>query len=256
MKTFCSIVVLLAMMGPAAAATPAGGDARELFKAGNDLYAAGDYEGAGSSYRQLMNQGFRSASLHYNLGNALFKMGRLGPAILQYEKALALEPGDDDARANLRFLRSLTADKAAAAGGETTQLFMERLLRYTTLDQDAVILSIFYLAMGCLVAVGVVLEKKGLRRIIMWAVAGVSLPLVFSAVMFFAKLHITNSVVHAIILDERVDVRSGPGDDNTTLFTVHEGLRVRVRQQQGSWSKISTDNGLDGWVQSSSFGEI
>jgi tetratricopeptide (TPR) repeat protein len=231
-------------------------EAFRLFEAGNDLFADGDYEEAARSYRQLLNQGFRSEALHYNLGNASFRLGELGTAILQYEKASRIAPNDRDIQANLEFVRSLTVDKPGEADAQTTQFFMERLLDLMTPDQDAAIVSIFYLIGSGLIALHIVAVSPRSRRLSVWGLAAIALPLVLVSGILLVKIYRDQTMVHAVILDERVDVRSGPGDDNTALFTIHEGLKVRLRNEQGSWSQISLESGLNGWVPRSVFGKI
>ncbi len=82
------------------------------------------------------------------------------------------------------------------------------------------------------------------------------MPLVLVGAGFGVKLHRAATQTHAIVLQERVDVLSGPGEDNTTLFTVHEGLKVRIEAEQGSWYQVSLDNGLSGWVPDAMLGRI
>lgn len=227
-----------------------------LFGEGNNHYMAGEFEEAAGDYRQLLAQGFRGAAIHYNLGNALYKMGKVGPAILEYEKAAILAPDDDDVRDNLEFVRSLTADKTTGNGAQTTSFFVERLLGLTTLDQDAAVMVGLYLLASALVAVRIVSSRPGLRRAALWGMAALALPLAVAAGGYGVKLYRAETTTHAIVLQERLDVRSGPGDDNTTLFTIHEGLKVRVRHQQGAWFQVSLENGLNGWVPSAAVGVI
>lgn len=249
---------VVALAGPASAA-PAG-EAASLFAEGNDRYAAGDFDGAALRYRQLLNQGYRSEAIHYNLGNALYKLGRIGPAILEYEKAAVMAPNDPDVRANLEFLRSLTADKTTA-GAQTATFFVERLLAFSTVDQDAAVFTVLYLLAGAIAGVRIVAPRGGrrgarVRRAAVWALAIVAVPLALSGGSLALKIYRSASLTHAVVLEERLDVRSGPGDDNTTLFTVHEGLKVRIRDTQGSWAQVSLENGLNGWVPAGALGVI
>ncbi|HZE89941.1 MAG TPA: tetratricopeptide repeat protein, partial [Verrucomicrobiae bacterium] len=111
---FLTVAALLAAAGPSAwgaVETPA----RGKFAAGNAAYERGAYLEAITIYQELEHEGVGSAALEYNLGNALFKAGRLGPAILAYERAARLDPKDADARANLEYLRTLTIDRIPEA---------------------------------------------------------------------------------------------------------------------------------------------
>ena len=88
-----------------------------MFEDGNRQYQDGDYESALSSYLQVLEAGFESGALYYNIGNCYFKLGDLGRSILFYERALAENPRDDDARANLELAESLTADEIVPLPG-------------------------------------------------------------------------------------------------------------------------------------------
>ena len=68
---------------------------------GNQYYQKQQYESAIQSYSKVLNEGYESAELYYNLGNAYYREGKLGYAILNYERALKLSPGDDDIQHNL-----------------------------------------------------------------------------------------------------------------------------------------------------------
>ncbi len=245
----------ISSIGAPAAASPQQ-EAASLFSAGNELYAAGTYDEAARQYRQLLNMGISTAAVHYNLGGALFKAGRLGPAILEYEKAARLDTRDPDIQANLSYLVSLTADKSAEVGAQTTSFFVERLLALTSIDQDAAAFALAWVALGALAAVRLASRSRRVRYAVVWGMAVVALPVLAEGAIFSTKLYRAATLSEGIVLDERVDVRSGPGEENTTLFTVHEGLKVRVRSRQGSWMQVSLDNGLNGWMSASSLGVI
>jgi tetratricopeptide (TPR) repeat protein len=240
----------------APAAAPLEQEAAALFSEGNEMYAAGKYDEAARQYRQLLNLGISTAAVHYNLGGALFKARQLGPAILEYEKAARLDTGDADIQANLSYLRSLTADKSAEVGAQTTSFFVERLLAITSIDQDAAAFVVAWVALGVLAAARLAARSRRLRYAAAWGMVLVALPVLTEGAIFSTKLYRAATLSEGIVLEERVDVRSGPGEENTTLFTVHEGLKVRVRSRQGSWLQVSLDNGLNGWMSASSLGVI
>jgi tetratricopeptide (TPR) repeat protein len=245
---------VLGAIALALAAIPAHALSREeaarLFAAGNDFYAAGKYEEAAAQYRQIADQGFRSEAVHFNLGNALFKLNRLGPAILEYERAARLAPLDEDVQANLQYARTLTADKASEGGARTTTFFMERLLELTSADQDAAFFVGAWLAAGALGIVWILARGGRWRRVAITGWIVLAIPLAISGASLAIKTYRAATLQEAVVLRARVDVLSGPGDDNTTLFTVHEGLRVEVRDRQGTWARVTLDNGLSGWVPS------
>ena len=99
-----SSVGLLRTSGPAVTQV-------EFYQEGNRLYQEGDFEGALASYLRLVEAGFESGEVYYNIGNTYFKLGDVARSILYYERARRLLPGDEDVRANLDLARSLTVDE-------------------------------------------------------------------------------------------------------------------------------------------------
>jgi len=257
-RAFAWIVLmfLVAVLAAVPALALSRDEAARLFAEGNDLYTAGKYEEAAGRYQQMVDQGFRSEAVHFNRGNALFKLNRLGPAILEYERAARLAPLDEDVQANLQYARSMTADKPSEGGARTTAFFMERLLELTSADQDAAFFTGVYLALGALAGLRILARGVRWRRVAIAGMIVLSLPLAVSGASLAIKMYRAATLRQAVVLRARVDVLSGPGEDNTTLFTVHEGLRLEVRDRQGSWSRVSLDNGLSGWVPAETLGTI
>ena len=241
-----------------AVAVPAAASAQgELLEQGNQLYQQEDFQGAVEAYLAVLAAGWESAPLHYNLGNAYFKTGELGRAILEWERAVALEPGDPDALANLELARSLTADA------------VEPLPRFWLFEGVAwwvnllprgllrTLVALGWLALAAGVAARVLARGEGARR---WggraAIAGGVVALVLGINLFVRELGI-GQPERAVILADAVPVRSAPADqDDLTLFEIHEGTRVRIDQRAGEWAEIVLDDGKVGWVPSGVFEEI
>jgi len=260
---YLAFLALLVVASPLHAAPPPvrsvapSAEAAGLFETGNELYRASDFEGAADHYRRILESGVQNAEVHYNLGNALYRLNRIGPAILQYEKAARLAPGDPDIEENLAFLKTLTADRttgpAASASGFS---LVDRALGFTSPGQDAAILCALWILFMGLIAAVIAARGWRTRRLALWGACILLLPVVLAAGTLSWKTWRNANVQHGVVLAERVDVRSGPGDDHASLFTVHEGLTVRVLRVQGSWAWIRIDSGLNGWVPSDSFGAV
>ena len=239
------------------AAPPAAFAQGELFEQGNQLYQQEDFQGAIDAYRAVLSAGWESAALHYNLGNAYFKSGELGRAILEWERSLVLEPGDPDALANLELARSLTADA------------VEPLPRFWLFDVVAWWVDLIprallrglvasaWLALAAGVGIRVLARGEAAGR---WGgrIATVSglVVLVLGASLFVRELGI-GQAERGVILADAVPVRSAPADqDDLTLFEIHEGTRVRIDRRAGEWAEIVLDDGKVGWVPSDVFEEI
>ena len=236
------------------AATPLlpGGDAtaqEEIVTRGNQAYQEGEYATAIEAYESVLEAGFVSAGLEYNLGNAYFKSGELGRAILHWERALVLSPGDADVRANLELARSITVD--AVEPLPTFWLFsalrwwVDLLPRGTLM---AVVATSWLMVTGGAI-VRITSRSVTPRRVGSWLMAGGGVALVlFGANLFVRELGIARPE-RAIILGAAVAVRSAPAeDDDLTLFEVHEGTRVRIDERTGDWAEVVLDDGKVGWV--------
>jgi hypothetical protein len=229
----------------------------EIFARGNQLYQEGDFEGAIEAYEAVRTAGFEGASLHYNLGNAYFKAGDLGRSILEWERALALAPGDADALANLELARSLTAD----AVEPLPQFWLFSALSWWVRLLPGGALTALVTGAWLLVGVGLIVRILGrgpdLRRLGAGvAVVGAVVVLVFGANLVVRELHL-GQPERGVILARAVPVRSAPAeDDDLTLFEIHEGTRVRVEQRAGAWAEVVLDDGKVGWVPADVFETI
>jgi tetratricopeptide (TPR) repeat protein len=222
---------------------------QEILERGNQLYQDGDFAGAVDAYEAVVSAGFESAELHYNLGNAYFKSGELGRSILEWERALALSPGDEDARANLDLARSLTADAVEPLPRFwllSALSWWVRLLPRTLL---VLVVGGAWLAVGVGVVARILSRRPDVQRWAGWlAVVGAAVVVLLGTNLVVRELGI-GQPERAVVLVDAVPVRSAPSEeDDLTLFEIHEGTRVRVEQRTGEWAEVVLDDGKVGWV--------
>lgn len=211
-------------------------------------YVAGDYSGAIEEYESVLAQGQESATLYYNLGNAYFRNGNNTKAILNYERALKLDPTDADIRHNLEFAKEKTVDKI-----DTPEvMFMERwwgsvrnIASADTWSYSSIgIFALFIAALLCYVLTGNIALKKASFSISIIA-------LVFSiltCVLAYQQNAIQSDNTAAIVLSPTVTLKSTPDVSGTDLFILHEGTKVRIMEYVGSWIQIETEDGSKGWM--------
>ncbi len=223
---------------------------QSLFEEGNRQYQAADYEGALNNYLQVVEAGFESGALYYNIGNSYFKLGDLGRSILFYERALAQNPRDDDARANLVLAASLTADEIEPLPGFWVLRVADWWVHALPGSWLIAIVGLAYLV-GMTALVAVLLGRN--RTLDIWGrrvvvVSGV-LVLVFGVNMLAQELGF-GAPVEAIVLADEVSVQSAPSDDQALqVFTIHEGTKTRIDQQSDEWAEIVLADGKVGWVK-------
>lgn len=239
----CALAVVLA-----AATTPVwSGPTEERFEAAGRAYERGDYARAEAEYRAILEYGVRAFEVYYNLGNACFRQGRLGQAILNYERALRVDPSDPDARHNLEFCRQQIADRE-----EPPRHWIAGAYQAWTMlagaNGEAWILLALYLPGTVAMGVWIASQRSLWRRAARFATLSLLSLALPAAGLIALRFTVESGDPPAIIVADKVEGRSGPGEDHAVLFTVHEGLKVRVRNRDGEWAQVLLPNGLNGWV--------
>jgi tetratricopeptide (TPR) repeat protein len=236
-------------------ATAAAGTPESLFAAGNAAYEQERFQEAVADYQKVLGYGVDDPRVLYNLGNAWFRLGRLGPAILNYERALRLDPADREARDNLELSRGLIRDRV----GEPELQYPIRVVKDTL--EEVSTPTIAWVFLGCLWAAaaaagGIPVARTWVgRRLLAYAVVAFGLVALTVGVALLYRGRQDAAPV-AIVLEDRIDVRSGPGEENTILFTVHEGTRVDLHNSLERWVQVSLPNGLSGWVPATSVEKV
>ena len=244
--TACAAATLVTAWG---ASPVAAQDA--FFDEGNRRYQDGDYAGAVEFYERILESGLESGELHYNLGNAWFRLGELGPAILHYERARRIMPRDDDLAANLDLARSMTVDRVTPLPG--FWLFAVARWWIDLLSRPALLRVVTLAWLVAMAALIVAVVGRG-ELLLVWsrraaAVAGMA-TLVFGLSLLARELDVGRSD-EAIIMAEEAAVHSAPSDDDELLiFTVHAGTKVRVERRSDAWVEIVLEDGKVGWVRS------
>ena len=221
----------------------------DVFRAAEELYNAGRYAEAAEQYEILVSQGVRDGSVCYNMGNAYFKSGRLGLAILNYERALEQMPGDADTKANLEFANTLITDVVEGPDLPPYVAWLVDLYRALDPSFSAFLLSIAFILGGAAVSVLILGRWPFLRAPAIYALVFSSVLAVVGAGVLAGKTYSSSDGVDAIVLVPISDVRSGPGETNPQLVEIHEGLKVNILGSREGWLQVSLPNGVTGWIR-------
>lgn len=218
----------------------------------DSAYMAGDYKCAVHIYESLLKKGI-SAEIYYNLGNSYYKAGNVAKAILNYERAIQLQPGDRDIRTNLDIARSKTIDKVDYVPDLFFVVWVKSLINTLSVDSWAFLSIVLFILF--LVTCSFFLFNRNIRikkiafTFIFIFIAGVLCSNLFA---HYLKSHLIERN-EAIILEPSVIVRSTPSDEGTTLFVLHAGRKVFIRDHSmKKWTEIQLEDGKVGWVQASS----
>ncbi len=246
-KIFLAIVAM--MVAGATFATEI--DTNALWERGNRLYSAGDWNGAVATYDSIVNEGWESAPLYYNLAGAHFKAGSRGEAILNYHRAQRLAPADGDIAYNLAYAESFVKDKIDVVPEFVFARWLGSVKRIMSADAWGVVALV---ALGVmLVAVGFYLLalRRGIRKA-GFVVAIVALVVTVGAVSFGGaarKALVSDS--EAVVLSTAAVVKASPEKTGKDLFILHEGTKVEVLDTFGEWSEIRIADGNEGWIRTS-----
>ena len=226
------------------------GTSNDLLKLAADLYSKSRYEASAEVYEKVLAQYGFSDKLYYNLGNAYYKSKNLPSAILNYERALRLNPGDRDARFNLEMCQARIVDKIDPLGMFMISRWYKSLGDcFDSNTWGYFSIFFFFIFILCLFVYFFTrvswLKKIGFFAGILTLCISV-LSLVYSGEQ---SDHITNPD-KAILFTPTVTVKSSPDQSGTDLFVLHEGCKVTVLSILGDWSEIELLDGNIGWLES------
>jgi tetratricopeptide (TPR) repeat protein len=212
------------------------------------LYQEGNYAEAAELYNEVLDSGVESVILYYNLGNCYYKQNEIARAILNYERALLIDPGDEDVAYNLTMAQRATVDKINLLPVLFLVHWYNAVITAFTADQWGYLsVALFLLFLGMIVlffhATSVGIKKAS------FATGLVALFLTLSSIWFAAKqYHRVTDRREAIIMTPSVVVRGAPDPSGTELYVVHEGLKVTLIETLGQWYNIRMADGNVGWV--------
>jgi tetratricopeptide (TPR) repeat protein len=228
--------LLIALGALASTVTPAV-DATK-WSAANEAYQKGKYEEAKVGYLQLVRAGQYSADLFYNLGNVWFKMGDQGRAILNYERALLLNPRLDEARSNLRNVLKIV-------GNDDLPTFRDRVEAYADFFPLIASIAFWISAFSFLLA-----WRKHGRFTVFWLRLGVVAGFTF---LFGAAVYVwigtgAKDSNRALVIDSASDLKYGPAVSARSVESLQIGEQLRLLSERGDWTFCRAGTGNLGWI--------
>ena len=222
----------------------------------DDEYAKGNYQQAIKDYQEILKTGV-SSEIYYNLGNAYYRTDNITQALLAYERALQLSPGDNDIRFNLQYARSKTIDKITP---ETEMFFVtwyHSLVNFTSVDRWANT-AIFSIVMALLlILVFLFAPQMWARKSGFYGSAAFLLLFAFANLFAFQQKHELETKQGAIVIAPTVNVKKTPAASGTDVFVIHEGTRVDITDRgMKQWRGIKLADGREGWLKTSQIEEI
>ena len=250
LRKVVTVVTLLLSLG--ASMNIQAKDLDSLWTAGVQAYTDGKFSDASAAWTSIEESGQKSAKLYYNLGNAWFKQGNYPKAILNYERALRLDPSYSDARYNLEFTSNFVQDKIEPVPEFILKSVARKVCYVMGSNAWAVIFLVLLaaaLVMGLLFLLG---SSVGKRRAGFYC--GIVLLLLSAGALSFSIWQKSDSVKTdmAIVMSPVSSVKSSPSSGSSKdLFVIHEGTKVTILDEVGSWKNIALADGRQGWIPAS-----
>jgi tetratricopeptide (TPR) repeat protein len=224
------------------------------FDRANALYEQQAYDSAAQYYEKILESGTTNSAVYFNLGNSYFRLKKVGPALLNYEKARQLSPDDPDILANLKFANSAIIDRLPVPEHSFIGAIMVRLHTIVPLQTQLWLLFALLLCLSVLFAMFLYVSQNA-RLWIIYCSTILFLSAVSLGTSVGLKIYNKEQVSYAIVLTPSLDAKNQP-NGNKVLFTVHEGTKFRIRKTLNDWALVSLPTGVSGWVQTSSLGKI
>lgn len=249
LRKVVTVVTLLLSLG--ASMNIQAKDLDSLWTAGVQAYTDGKFSDASAAWTSIEESGQKSAKLYYNLGNAWFKQGNYPKAILNYERALRLDPSYSDARYNLEFTSNFVQDKIEPVPEFILKSVARKVCYVMGSNAWAVIFLVLLaaaLVMGLLFLLG---SSVGKRRAGFYC--GIVLLLLSAGALSFSIWQKSDSVKTdtAIVMSPVSSVKSSPSSGSSKdLFVIHEGTKVTILDEVGTWKNIALADGRQGWITS------
>lgn len=232
------------------------GEEQVVIARANKAYTEGYFANAAELYKKILHTGVESPELYFNLGNTYFKLNELSSAILYYEKARKLDPGNEDVNYNLSVANSKIADKIEPI----PELFYKRWFRslWELMAMDewgkiSIIALVIALVSGFIYFVS---NRMILRKIGFWTGSVFLACALFSLLLGYQNYRIIKNNKEAIIFSPTVTIKSSPDEKSVDLFVLHEGTKVRLIDNIGNWYEIRIANGSVGWLPASAVEKI
>jgi tetratricopeptide (TPR) repeat protein len=233
LPVLCTLLFIVPRLPAASAA--------EVFDEANRLYERGQFAEAAATYEGLVRAGTGSPALFFNLGNAYFKAGHVGWALVNYRRAEELAPRDPDIRANLRFARN----SVPGAGPRPLSRWSRGLPRLSLNESALLAAGALWLWLGLLTLRQLrPATRKPLRAVTILAGLGA----VALAALLAAKWRAGASRTAIVVVPEAT-VRAGPHAESQNSFTVRDGLELEVLDTRDGWLRVADANRRIGWLQ-------
>lgn len=214
----------------------------------DSAFAKENYEEAADLYETIAAE-VSHPDIYYNLGCTYYRLNDMAHAVLNFERAFILNPGNDDVRFNLNMARSKTVDRITPKH----EIFFVTLFRNITnsfnLQQWAIICIVFFVIALFSLGLFFLSDRYHIRKYSFYTGILFILLVVFCNISAYYQRDIVENRNSAIIMSTSITVKSTPSESGNELFVLHEGTRVEITDNSmKEWCEIELADGKKGWI--------
>lgn len=224
----------------------------ELLTEANSLYNENAFDSALVVYKSIIDQGYSSATLYYNIGNTYYKLRNYPLAIYYYEKSLKLEPNNADTKHNIEIAKLFLTDKIEAVPELFIKTWWNKLSNsFTTNTWATITLVLIGISLICIFFY-ITAKTRSLRKSMFFSGIFMVILTICSFSISAEKHNYISSHNEGIIITPTITIKSSPSVSGVDLFVLHEGSKVKILDNTDGWEKIKIANGSTGWLPTSS----
>ncbi len=222
-----------------------------LWQSANDNYAMGDFNSAIEDYNAIVEGGFESAKLYYNLGNSYYRVRNMGMAVVCYKRALKLEPSNRDAKANLAMAKARCVDKIEQVPEFMVVTWIKSIRDSLSSNSWAIITLIGLFLLSILFLLFRFSRNRGGAKLSFILSLIILCAVIISLLFSLSAYNKAKGGDDAVVISAVGSVKSSPSQDGSPVFILHEGTEVEILETLEGWSKIEISDGRQGWMKNS-----
>ncbi len=250
MRIFFAIILFLGF------STVKADDNMILLQEANKDYNEGSYSEAAELYQKVIDNGYESAEVYYNLGNVFFKQNNYAAAILYYEMAKKLDPNDEDIAFNLKIANSRIVDKIEPVPELFYVKWWKTLVNTLSVDQWGTLSIVFFVLLLIMLTAFLLSQVIWLKKSAFWLGLLFLFGTVFTFTLANQKYKSFKNDHEAIVFTPTVTIKSSPSENSKDLFVIHEGTKVKITEHIEDWYEIKIANGSVGWIKADDIRKI
>ncbi|NUM71273.1 MAG: tetratricopeptide repeat protein [Ignavibacteriaceae bacterium] len=218
------------------------------FEQANSLYSQKKYSEAAEKYMQIVSKGYSGVPLYYNLANCYYRTGKVGYAVLYYEKALRLNPHDEDTKHNLVMAKRLIQGEIKPLPAFFIWKWLDTVRNIFTPDGWTVFLTVTFFLILAMFGLFVFMEDVIIKKFSFYMGLFLVLLFISGLAALISSFTQTGRTDEKVVVASYVILRSEPDETSTEIMKINEGNKIRAAEEDGDWLKVILPDGKTGWI--------